>query len=35
MDMQGRAGFFSNHWGILPWRWGSGSANRYEVWKVE
>lgn len=35
MDIQARAGFFSNQWGYLPWIWGRGATNRYEVWEVE
>lgn len=35
MDAAGGAGFFSNPWGFLPWVWGKGGANRFEVWEVE
>jgi hypothetical protein len=35
MDAQAGAGFFSNPWGFLPWVWGKGAANRFEVWQVE
>jgi hypothetical protein len=35
MDLQSRAGFFSSIFGYLPWTWGSGEANRFEVWRVQ
>jgi hypothetical protein len=35
MDFFAGAGFFSNGWGALPWVWGTGETNRFEVWKVE
>lgn len=35
MDLDAHAGFFSNGWGPLPWAWGRGETNRFEVWKVE
>jgi Dolichyl-phosphate-mannose-protein mannosyltransferase len=34
MDLEGGAGFFSNGRGYLPWVWGSGSSNRFQVWLV-
>jgi hypothetical protein len=35
MDFTARAGFFSSPYGYLPWVWESGTANRFEVWRVE
>ncbi len=35
MDVSAGAGFFSNHFGYLPWFPGAGEATRFEVWKVE
>lgn len=29
------AGFFSNGWGYLPWWWGDGAVDRYDVWSIE
>jgi hypothetical protein len=29
------AGFFSNGWGPLPWRWSSNELARVQVWRVE
>jgi len=30
-----QAGFYSSGWGYLPWSWGSGTINHFELWKVE
>ncbi len=35
MDSEGGAGFFSNPSGYLPWVWGSGQENCFEVWRAE
>jgi hypothetical protein len=35
MDLWAGAGFFSSVFGYLPWVPGSGSANAFEVWRVE
>ena len=33
----GRAGFFSNGWGYLPWTWSFGGSEieRFDVWQIE
>lgn len=28
------AGFYSNGWGFLPWAWGSGEVDRFELWRL-
>jgi hypothetical protein len=35
MDNFAGAGFFSSGYGYLPWLPGPGSANRFEVWRVD
>ena len=29
------AGFYSNHWGPLPWIWSSSPAYRFELWRID
>jgi hypothetical protein len=33
--MGGGAGFFSNHWGDLPWTWSTEELDRFTAWLVE
>jgi hypothetical protein len=33
--MAAGAGFFSNHWGDLPWTWSREELDRFTVWQVE
>ena len=35
MSKPDQAGFYSNVWGFLPWAWGTGEVNRFEVWRIE
>ena len=28
------AGLYSNLWGPLPWSWGSGEVDRFELWRI-
>jgi len=28
------AGFYSNGWGYLPWVWGRGPVDRFELWRI-
>jgi len=35
MDLAAHAGLYSRWWGPLPWGWGSGEVNVYEVWRVD
>jgi hypothetical protein len=35
MDFDDRVGFFSSPYGYLPWKWGSGKASCFEVWRAE
>ena len=35
MNANDDAGFYLHHWGALPWAWGSGELNRYELWRME
>jgi hypothetical protein len=35
MSSADQAGFFSSGTGYLPWSWGSGDINRFDLWKVE
>ena len=32
--MSNSAGFYSNHWGYLPWAWGRGPRDKVELFKV-
>jgi hypothetical protein len=34
MDSRLRAGFFSNQWGFLPWRWGRTVLDEFELFRV-
>jgi hypothetical protein len=34
MDRASGAGFFSNSWGYLPWSWGDGLVERFDVLQV-
>jgi hypothetical protein len=34
MDRRTGSGFFSNSWGYLPWSWGDGVIDAYDVWRV-
>lgn len=35
MNQAAHAGLYSWWWGPLPWGWGSGEVNAYEVWRVD
>ena len=35
MSRASGAGFYSNGWGFLPWSWGTGDVERFEVWRVQ
>ncbi|HSM92030.1 MAG TPA: hypothetical protein VLT47_04025 [Anaeromyxobacteraceae bacterium] len=35
MDRRLRAGFFSNHWGLLPWRWGRTVLDEFELLRID
>jgi 4-amino-4-deoxy-L-arabinose transferase-like glycosyltransferase len=35
MSRSDGAGFYSNLCGYLPWTWGNGEINRFEVWRIE
>jgi hypothetical protein len=35
MSTQDQAGFYSNIFGYLPWSWGSGEIDRFELWRVD
>lgn len=35
MNARDGAGFYSNWWGYLPWTWGTGEIDRFEVWRFE
>ena len=34
MDRSARAGFYSDGYGYLPWSWGTGEVDQYELWLV-
>jgi hypothetical protein len=34
MDRRARAGFYSDGYGYLPWSWGTGEVDQYELWLV-
>jgi 4-amino-4-deoxy-L-arabinose transferase-like glycosyltransferase len=34
LDSERGAGFWSNGWGYLPWVWGSGELDRFDLWRV-
>ena len=33
--MGSHAGLYSNQFGPLPWAWGSGEVDRYQLWRIE
>ena len=33
--MAAGAGFFSTHWGFLPWSWGTEELDHFDVWEIE
>ncbi len=35
MSREDGAGFFSNDWGYLPWAWGTGELDRFDLWTFE
>jgi len=35
MDKSSNAGFFSNSWGYLPWAWGRGTHEGFDVYRVD
>ncbi len=35
MDLSVGAGFFSNHWGYLPWAWGDKPIDQFDLWEIE
>jgi len=35
MSFADKAGLYSNIWGPLPWSWGSGEVDRFQLWRVE
>jgi hypothetical protein len=35
MDANLNAGFFSNAWGFLPWAWGDGLVDGFDLLRIE
>ena len=35
MSLPYRAGLYSNSWGPLPWSWGSGEVDRFQLWRID
>jgi hypothetical protein len=35
MSHRDRAGLYSNGWGPLPWSYGSGEVDRFELWRIQ
>jgi hypothetical protein len=35
MSIDDKAGLYSNIWGPLPWSWGSGEVDRFQLWRIE
>jgi hypothetical protein len=35
MDCDLGAGFYSNSCGLLPWVWGGGLLDQFELWRLE
>jgi hypothetical protein len=35
MSIPDKAGLYSNTWGVLPWSWGSGEVDRFQLWRIE
>jgi hypothetical protein len=35
MSMRDKAGLYSNFWGPLPWSWGSGEVDRFQLWRIK
>ena len=35
MSAPDKAGLYLNFWGPLPWSWGSGEIDRYQLWQIE
>ncbi len=35
LDPRCGAGFFSNPWGYLPWAWGDGVLDDFELWRID
>jgi Dolichyl-phosphate-mannose-protein mannosyltransferase len=35
MDKSLGSGFYSNHWGYLPWAWGDDVLDRFSLWQLE
>jgi hypothetical protein len=34
MDRSAGAGFYTEGYGYLPWSWGTGEVDHYELWKI-